>query len=157
MLQNLLISEEFKKKENEKAQIDITYLKIFGLLHCVGSKQEKAVQLFGILQEGGVEKHTHISASDKDLEDVFRKFCAFATNDLFKLATDHSAVECPFSADDQKKIADQITDFRENVFLEDIYGAESRLTTEAWLAKVVETANYVFSAEKLRVRLCQEA
>ena len=46
-------------------------------MHCSASSEDKANEMFRILQEEGLEKHKHISAGDKD------KMCEFATIDVF--------------------------------------------------------------------------
>ena len=58
----------------------------------MGKKVPKARALYGILQEGGMEKHTVISAGDKDLQPTFDKFCQFASRDIIKAAHQHGAM-----------------------------------------------------------------
>ena len=38
------------------------------------------------MQDGGLEKHTHISASDEDFTPNFERLVRLATKDIFKLA-----------------------------------------------------------------------
>ena len=53
---------------NSGKGIDYEFLVIMALLHCRDAAKpvEKAIALYGLLQEGGAEKHHMISASDKD-------------------------------------------------------------------------------------------
>ena len=52
-------------------------------MHCSASSEDKANEMFRILQEEGLEKHKHISAGDKDMNIVWDKMCEFATIDVF--------------------------------------------------------------------------
>ena len=84
---------------------------------------EKAKALYEVLQEGGFERHTHISAGDKDFKPTFEKLCAFTTYDIFGLASD--AVKNHYSDDDAKEIKDIIDDEAEDGLLEIVYGPAS--------------------------------
>ena len=57
----MLISDAFKdqKKGHTAEQIDKDSLLIFGQLHCIDHliPMDKAINLFELLQEGGVERH----------------------------------------------------------------------------------------------------
>ena len=54
-----LLSEQFKdaKKGTPSDKIDVDILKMFALLHCVGTSMDKAKAFYGCLQEGGLEAH----------------------------------------------------------------------------------------------------
>lgn len=84
-LYKLLTSDIFKnqKKGQAEDQIDSEILLIAGLLGCAATPNEKAVALYGILQEGGIEAHEIISATDKDLEPVFEKMCELSAWGIF--------------------------------------------------------------------------
>ena len=84
---------------------------------------EKAKGLYEVLQEGGFERHTHISAGDKDFKPVFEKLCAFSTYDIFELTSPD--VKNLYSDDDGKDIRDCIDDEAEEGFLEIVYGPAS--------------------------------
>ena len=56
------------------------------MLHCQGENNERAAALYAILQDGGLEKHRWITATDKDYKPTFIKLCSLATQDIFKLA-----------------------------------------------------------------------
>ena len=68
-----------------------------GVLACGGTPKEKAEVFYGILQDGGMSAHTHISASDKDMEPTFKKMCALSTIELFMWAHDITGFESPFA------------------------------------------------------------
>lgn len=86
-LAKLLTSSFFKDESAGQSadQIDAQTLILFGILHCRDSKKnmEKARGLYEVLQDGGFERHTHISAGDKDFKPTFEKMCTLVTCDLW--------------------------------------------------------------------------
>ena len=88
MLVKMLSSPFFKdpKENHTDNQISVDYLKIFACFHCSSKPRDKAETLYGILQDGGLEAHTFISAGDKDLEPIFLKMCAMASWEFFEMA-----------------------------------------------------------------------
>ena len=80
-LSQTLLSEYFKNpREGQTAsQIDVQYLKMFAMWHCVVGKtngmMDRAKVLYGLLQEGGLDAHKFISATDKDMIPIFKKLC----------------------------------------------------------------------------------
>lgn len=87
----MLLSDAFKnpKKGHSDEQIDKDYLMLYGILHCADKKipTEKAKGLYNVLQEGGMEVHNNISATDKDMEPTFAKICALVTIDIFNFSS----------------------------------------------------------------------
>lgn len=80
-----------------------------GLLLCASERKDfsdKAEVFYGLLQEGGITKHTFISASDKDFPPVFEKMCRLATVELFDFAREFAGIECPYSEEDLTKLAE---------------------------------------------------
>jgi hypothetical protein len=61
---------------------------MYGFLICAGKPKDKVEVLFNILQEGGLAKHTSISATDDDFVPTFKKICRFATIHIFEFAND---------------------------------------------------------------------
>jgi hypothetical protein len=53
----------------------VTILISYGLLLCSGKPQDKAEVFYGVLQEGGIEAHEFICATDKDFVPVIKKMC----------------------------------------------------------------------------------
>ena len=88
VLVKLLTSSAFKDegKGQNPDQIDADFLRCFGLLNCVGKPEDKAKWFYGVLQEGGLNAHQFISATDKDLNPIFDKICGFASFELFTVA-----------------------------------------------------------------------
>ena len=85
----VLNNDAFKDpvKGQRAEQIDIKYLLMFALYHCrdIDSLENKCVGLYEILNDS-MDKHTQISASDKDMKPAWMKMCAFATTELFDFA-----------------------------------------------------------------------
>lgn len=160
-LSMVLLSEHFKdaSKGTPADKVDVEIIKMYSLLHCVGTKMDKAKAFYGTLQEGGLEAHEQISAGDKDFEPVFDKLSALVTSDIFDLAKDHGGVAEIYDAGECKKLidADALLELREDEWLEEVYGAQSRLDNAAWLAKVAKGADWLLNADDLRVKLFAKA
>ena len=131
VLAQVLLSEHFKDSSKGTApdQIDVEILNLFALLHCAGKPIDKTRVLYGILQEGGFEKHEEISAADKDLIPAFNKLCSLVTIDLFAITKATGQVNQIYDEAECKKLMhkDNIYVIREEIWLEEIYGALSRL------------------------------
>ena len=127
-----------------------------GIIHCGGTNREKAEFFYNLLQDGGLQAHTFISAADKDLEPNFEKICLLATVHLFEWAEEFNHYESPFK-DDHDKLKSVHEDLREDVFLEAIYGNENKLDNEAWLKNIVEQAKWIFSAQQVRKQVFKQA
>ena len=157
----LLLSEGFKKPGLEADQIDHDSLLLFAILHCVeaprGQKKnvEKSIALYEVLQDGGLEAHKQISATDKDMAPTFEKLCTFATMDVFGMAEDE--VERIYSTEKEEQLKEQIEVVLEDDWLEEVYGSASRLENEAWLKAVQGKAGWVFDSSELRRRLFEKA
>ena len=113
--------------ENNDGHINYETLLCMGILHCVEKKKgTKAIALFNLLQEGGVEANEFITAGDKDIEPNFKKFCLLSTVHIFNWMEQFADFDCPLK-DDYEKITEAIPDFREDVWLDAIYGTNSKL------------------------------
>lgn len=133
------------------------------MLHCASKKpMEKATALYCILQEGGLEAHTQISAGDKDLIPVFAKVCSLVTKDLFQFANAHGGASNIYDETECNNMIDKtmLEELREDEWLEEVYGAQSRLDNEVWLNKVADKkgkASWIFEPCKLRDKLMEKA
>ena len=137
----------------------MNWLKCFALMHCSGKPIDKTNAFYCILQDGGFEKHTQISAGDKDFAPVFDKMCAFATTDIFDFALMAGSVDAHvYTEDEREKIGhkDIFETIREEVWLEEVFGAQSRLESDAWVDKVKGTANWIFDATATRRKIFAE-
>ena len=158
----MLLSAAFKdaSKNQSEDQIDADHLKVFSLMHCSGKPVDKTNAFYCILQEGGFEKHEQISAGDKDFIPVFDKICAFATVDIFKLALDAGSVSANvYSETEEKSLVakDTCEIIREEQWLEEVFGANSRLESGVWVQSVSKKANWIFDANEMRKRLFETA
>ena len=161
-LAKVLTSSAFKdsSKNQEADQIDAVYLKVFGLIHCSGKPIDKTNAFYEILQDGGYDQHEQISAGDKDFPPVFQKICEFVTVDAMKLAVQTGCADSEiYSEDEQKKLTaeDVIEVVREEIWLEDVFGANSRLTSDVWADNVSKKANWIFDPKETRKKLFSEA
>lgn len=112
------------------------------------------------MQEGGLEAHKMISAGDKDLAPVFQKLCELVTIDIFSLTEAHGKASVIYNeAECQKLVSDAtIEELREYVWLEEVFGAQSRLDNEDWLKKVADPkASWIFEPNKLREKIFEKA
>lgn len=91
VISKVLLSDSFKdaKKGQAADQIDKDILIMYGLFHCADKAMpvQKARGFYNILQEGGMEAHSHISASDKDMAPIFKKMCQLVTMDVFEFSS----------------------------------------------------------------------
>ena len=139
-------------------QINADYLKIFGLFYCPGKPRDKAIAFYSILQDGGTEKHSFISATDKDLVPIFEKICALASWELFEIAQQSGEVsEAIYNESEITSLKNQVEVLREDQYLEDVFGVMSKLDNEPWIAKNSKEANWVFNTVQIRKRLFEQA
>ena len=93
-----------------------------GLMHCQGKPQEKAEELYNVLQEGGLAAHTFITSSDKDLPPIFEKFCSLTTIDLFEIMEETTGINSDYSKEELTQLRNAHEQVREDVFLDDVFG-----------------------------------
>lgn len=151
MLAKFLTSSVFNKGSPDK--INSEYLRIFGILHCAGSKSERAVRFFNILQEGGLEVHEHITAGDKDTAPVFEKMCGLATWEIFAFTAQNDFAKEYYNDGVHEQLKDQVETLREDHFIEDVYGIQSKLKSEEWLEAMEDKCAWVLNPIELRKRL----
>ena len=132
---------------------------MFSLLHCKGTAMDCATILYGILQEGGLAEHEHISAGDKDYIPVLGKIACLVTKDIFNLAKVCGETTIEYSTADIEKLLskDNLEVLGEEHWLEDVYGAQSRLYNDAWLAKVSNEGKWIFDSKDMRRRIFAQA
>ena len=156
----VILSAEFgcEETDSDDPKINADYLKMWALLHCKGNNKEKAVAFYEILQEGGLSAHEQISATDKDFIPSFLKIVQFASCDVIKFSVEVLGEEKLYSDDEVKKLTDPetIVDIREDIWLEDVYGATARLANDAWLEACSKGGNWIFKPEELRKKIWEE-
>jgi hypothetical protein len=158
VLSKILLSDSFKNAEKGQAadQIDRDWLVCYGIIHCAGKPMDKAIAFYNILQEGGLDAHTNISAGDKDLIPVFKQMSDLLTIHAFAFAK-LGGISEKYSEDELSALGESHEIVREDQLLEDIYGASSRLENQEFLQKLCKDAVWVFSAKELRKRLLEAA
>lgn len=158
-----MTSPTFKdpEKGTDAHQIDADTLRCFALLHSQGERNEKAVALYNILQDGGLEAHEQITATDKDFKPNFEKLARLSSKEIFNLAYlfGDGVEEYYDGAEYGKMCSDETMDVMiEDMFLEQVYGAASRLTNEAWLEKVSsEECAWIYTADQMREKVLTTA
>ena len=66
-------------------------------------------------------------------------------------------VESGYSEDELEKLREAHEDVREEAFLEDVFGHQSRISNQDFLNAVVKKATYMFSAQQLRKKVFEHA
>jgi len=99
-LVRILQGSHFKDPESDQTeeQIDYKILASFTILNCHGDAKNKIEVLYNILQDGGVDDHTHISASDKDFPGFWNNLLKFSTLYLFEFMEQIGGVKNNFAA-----------------------------------------------------------
>ena len=103
---------------------------MFSLFHCAGKPYDRSVFFYEILQDGGLEAHEEISASDKDFIPVFTKMCKLVTKDVFNLTLQCGETNFSFDEGTIRKLIDEenLEIIREEDWLDSVYDAKSLLT-----------------------------
>ena len=106
-----------------------------------------------------MENHEQISAEDKDFAPAFLKLCQFVTVDLIKMGVLLGEFEQMYSDEEMEALVsnDVIETVREDQWLDDVYGTNSRMHNQDWLQKVVKDGNWLFVAKDLRKRVFKAA
>jgi len=91
--------------------------------------------------------HKYISAQDKDLAPIFEKLCLLSSVHLFEFARDFSGVECPYDEDVIEKLRQAHEDVREEKFLDEVFGHNSKLDNEPWLKGVSNKSSWIFDSK----------
>ena len=87
---------------------------------------------------------------------MFDKVCAFVTIDVFKMALDAGIVESNIYTEEEcstLQSSDVIENVREEQFLEEVFGAASRLMSDAWAQRVATQAKWIFNANDMRKKI----
>ena len=85
--------------------------------------------------------------------------CQLVTADIFDLATQHASGASIYTEDEVEDMTkeDTMVTLREDQFLEDVYGASSRLDNDQWLAKVSKSSKWILDARDLRKKVLDAA
>jgi hypothetical protein len=111
-----------------------------------------------VLQEGGKDVHDFITASDKDLDPVLEKICFLATKDAFTEFAKIAGIAQKYNDEDLMKLNNEtIQTFKEDRYLDDVFGSNSRLEYAVWVKESVAKALYMFGTKSLRNKLLEHA
>lgn len=138
-------------------EISFLYLAIYGFIHTVGTKDQKLDYLYELLQEGGVDKNTHIAAKDKDFVPTFTKIFRFVTVDLFEQAAAIDQVKNKYIEFEDKinEVIDEDEDEEDSLqgfILEEIYGNKAKLSYEDWKKTILKSKTLVFLFDPVLMR-----
>ena len=80
---------------------------------------------------------------------------SLVTKDVFTLTKAAGETAVTYSEDEIKKLLDEenLEIIREEQWLEDVYGAQSRLENSRWLEKVSTVGHWVFNPIEFRRRI----
>ena len=158
-LYKFLTSGAFKDetKGHTAVQIDCDFLRCFALLHCGGKLRDKAIAFYGVLQEGGIERHEFISAQDKDLNPIFLKIVGLCHWELFTAAAQVGGVDEIYTDEEKQTLEECVEAFREDVYLEDVFGVLSRKENEEWLDATCKSTPWIFNSKELRKKIFESA
>jgi len=101
--------------------------------------------------------HKFISAQDKDLAPIFEKLCLLSTVHLIEFARDFTGVDCPYSQQDLNRLKEAHEAVREDKFLDEVYGHQSKLDNDPWLKGVSTKSSWIFDSKQLRQRVFEAA
>lgn len=82
--------------------------------------------------------------------------CALVTTEFFEFAEQQMTIKNPYVAE-KTRLEEVNHDVREDVFLDAVFGKESRMTHDDWCASVVENATWIFDSDKLRKKIFETA
>ena len=125
--------------------ISLFKIRVLGLLWCEGNDVEKAHEFYNMLQGS----QPTIACSDKDFKpNLFT---------LFDMASDMTLELAPKYTKTPKKVTftidkEQYEDLSE-IFLDEVFGNESKLEQWEWVEGVSERQNYLFDPKKIRKEL----
>jgi len=127
-------------------------------LNCYGDAKRKVEVLFNILQDGGVNNHPMISASDKDFPPFWNNLLNFATLYLFELAEKNFGIKNHFVENMEaiKAVIEDDDDYdsmQGGVFLTNVFGNESKLEYEIWRDAIIKHTPYLFDPHLLRLEI----
>lgn len=92
------------------------------------------------------------------MDPVLEKLCALATKDAFTEFVKIAGIEPKYDIEEIEKLnSDLVQTFKEDVYLDDVFGSNSRLEYAAWNKESVSKALYMFGTKSLRNKLLEHA
>jgi len=155
-LVKILKNAAFKSDGQSEQQIDVNFLICYGLLLCSGKPRDKAECFYNILQDGGLTAHTFITATDKDIHPIFEKMCLLVTVHLFEFMKETLNMENDWESIEDKLCAAH-EKVREDMFLDEVFGSNSKMANEPFLEAVSKKTMWVFNSNDLRRKVFEAA
>jgi hypothetical protein len=144
-----ILSSEYLQ---EDGKISRDALILYAILLSVGTPKIKARVFYDVLQDNNQE---FISASDKDFEGAYSTLVNLATKLLYSHLSLVSQESPKLSTDSLDKV-DGLKEAWNETFLDDVYGAASKLPRAEWEAKVVATQKWLFDSKTVRGKVEKE-
>ena len=120
---------------NKNGQIDTDKLVLFAVLNSPGDNDVKSDALFTVFQEGGLEKQTHLTADDKDLEPAIENLIKMSTIGVTQLMQEVDG-EHPMDLEDKAdEISYTLEDLLNDNYLDPLFGHASRKSYEEWVSE----------------------
>ena len=79
--------------------------------------------------------------------------CAYSSWQLFNATEELNIIDEVYASHEWLQMQQQVEALREEMFLEQVFGNQTRLDAEVFIQKVAKSSNWVFSAAKIRYRL----
>lgn len=108
-----------------------------GVMCCPDPPNVKALTLYNVLQEGGIQENEFIAATDKDFPPTWELLCKLSTVHLFQWCQDIDDYEGKFTAKHKELLADCYEDQLES-YLDAVFGNKSRLSYKEFISKTIE-------------------
>ncbi|CDW91249.1 UNKNOWN [Stylonychia lemnae] len=134
----------------EDGNVSRDALILYGILLSSGDNKLKARVLYDVLQDNNQE---FISANDKDFGETFNKIIDLVTLNLYshvKLVD-----ECQPRLEEsefESKLSEDVRNELSEAFLDEVFGAASKLLRKDWEAKVKDQ-KWLFSAKEARAKI----
>ena len=146
LLVKVLNSEYFQ----DEGKISRDAMILYAVLASNGSADVKARVLYDVLQDNNQE---FISANDKDFNDTFSKLVDLATKLVYAHIhlVDANASPAVDVANFEK--IDAVKETLSETFLDEVFGAASKLTRKEWEGKVAKSQKWLFNLKETRSKI----
>lgn len=124
-----------------------------GLLHSNGDFKTKSRILYDVLQDNNQE---FISANDKDFNGTFNLLVDLATKLAYEFTTSEFGGEGVKVSSDKFEDLDGSKETVAEAFLDDVFGANSKLTRGEYEKSVSSVGKWIFQSKELRARFEKE-
>lgn len=145
-----VLKSEYFKDDDKEFHISRDALILYAVLLSQGDAKTKARVFYDVLQDNNQE---FISANDKDFEVSLNKLIDLATKMLYShLHIVDASAQPALDPSNFSKIDDKREEISE-AFLDDVFGAASKLTRKDYEAKLVATQKWLFDTKQARAKI----